>query len=152
VPSASDSHCSRTRQVAARLLWRATQGLASAAPQGQPTALPGHRREAFAANRLQNRTPAPNRRPARVQLGALTCAFSEVDDRTRTHDTQDHNGVIELQPFLGVDEVLLARVLTELFLKGRDNPADVVLGAPVGSRNEDHAVVSWAARQHGFDV
>jgi hypothetical protein len=75
-----------------------------------------------------------------------------VSEGTRTPDTQDHNGVVKLQPFLGVDEVFLARVLAELFLKGCDDPADVVLGAFVGSRHEDHAVVSCAAGQHGLDV
>jgi hypothetical protein len=75
-----------------------------------------------------------------------------VSEGTRTPDTQDHKGVVKLQPFLGVDEVFLARVLAELCLKGCDYPADVVPGAPVGSRHEDHAVVSGAAGQHGFDV
>lgn len=60
--------------------------------------------------------------------------------------------MVELQPFLGVDEVFLARVLAELRLEGCDDPADVVLGAPVGSRYEDHAVVSRAARLHGLYV
>jgi hypothetical protein len=46
---------------------------------------------------------------------------------------QYHNGVVELQPFLGVDEVFLTRVLTERRLKGCDDPADFVLGTPVGS-------------------
>jgi hypothetical protein len=75
-----------------------------------------------------------------------------VSEGTRTPDTQDHKGVVELQPFLGVDEVFLAGVLAELRFEGCDDPADVVLGAPVGTRHEDHAVVSWAAGQHGLDV
>src|ERR1700730_18995518 len=66
--------------------------------------------------------------------------------------TQDRNGVVELQPFLGVGEVVLAGVLAELRLEGCDDPADVVLGAAVGARHEDHAVVSWAAGQHGLHV
>jgi hypothetical protein len=96
-------------------------------------------------------------------LGALTrhhmtCSsrrFSRSDgvsEGTRTPDTQDHNDVVELQPFLGVDEIFLAWVLAELRLKGCDDPAYVVLGAPVGSGHEDHAVVSRTAGQHGIDV
>jgi hypothetical protein len=57
-----------------------------------------------------------------------------VSEGTRTPDTQDHNGVAELQPFLRVDEVSLARVLAELRLKGCDDQADVILGPPVASR------------------
>ena len=51
-------------------------------------------------------------------LGPLTCTFmGGADDGTRTHDThdtQDHNGVVELQPFLGVNEIILARQLERL--------------------------------------
>jgi hypothetical protein len=75
-----------------------------------------------------------------------------VSEGTRTPDTQDHNGVVELQPFLGIDEVFFARVLAELRLEGCDDPADVVLGTSIGSRHEDHAVVSCAAGQYGLDV
>src|SRR5579859_7435270 len=75
-----------------------------------------------------------------------------VSEETRTPDTQDHDDEVALQPFLSVDEVFLARVLAKFRLKGCDDPANVVPGAPVASRHEERAVVSWATRQHGFDV
>ena len=57
-----------------------------------------------------------------------------VSEGTRTPGTQDYNGVVELQPFLGVDEISLVRVLAELRLKGCADPVDVILGPPVASR------------------
>ena len=47
-----------------------------------------------------------------------------MSEGTRTPDTQDHNGVLELQPFLGVDEVFLPGVLAGLRLQGCHDPAD----------------------------
>jgi hypothetical protein len=58
----------------------------------------------------------------------------------------------QLQSFLGVSEVLFARVLGELQLKGSDDSADVALGAPVISCHEDHAVMPGTARHDCLDV
>src|ERR1700726_815121 len=56
------------------------------------------------------------------------------------------------KPAIAVRWILIARVFSELCLKGGDDPSGVFFGTPVAAWHEDHAEVSRAARRNRVGV